>query len=116
VDIAKVDALISELEADREDLLSGPANEAHASPLAPANDLSAEISYQPHPSAPVAAPAPEPDRPVTAPEYLTTVEAAALLGVTVKGLEALRARGEGPPFIRVGRAVRYRRDDLRPAK
>jgi hypothetical protein len=41
------------------------------------------------------------------PEYLTTKEAAALLGVTPKGLEAMRARGDGPAFIRVGRRVRY---------
>lgn len=38
---------------------------------------------------------------------LTTAEAAALLGVSVKTLEALRARGAGPTFKRVGRRVRY---------
>lgn len=47
-----------------------------------------------------------------APEYLTTREAAALLGVSVRTLEGLRATGEGPRFVRVGRAVRYVRDDL----
>jgi excisionase family DNA binding protein len=57
----------------------------------------------PAPSAPPMAP---PSTPTT-PEYLTTKEAAALLGVTAKGLEAMRARGEGPAFIRVGRRVRY---------
>lgn len=95
VAIAGVEASIAELEADREDLVGGaPAGTPTvAVPLvAPANDV------------------PAPDAP--APEYLTTREAAALLGVSVKGLEALRARSEGPPFIRLGRAVRYRRDDL----
>lgn len=48
-----------------------------------------------------------------APEYLTTRQAAALLGVSAKGLEAMRARGEGPPFIRVGRKVRYVASALR---
>lgn len=41
------------------------------------------------------------------PAFLDTREAAALLGVSVKTLEALRARDAGPPFKRVGRRVRY---------
>ena len=45
-------------------------------------------------------------------EYLTTAEAAELLGTTKRALEALRARGNGPPFVRLGRSVRYRRSDL----
>jgi excisionase family DNA binding protein len=44
--------------------------------------------------------------------WLSTAEAAQLLGVSKKHLEALRARGEGPPFMRVGRAVRYKSTDL----
>lgn len=40
-------------------------------------------------------------------EYLSTREAAAVLGVSTKCLEAWRSRGEGPPFSHVGRAVRY---------
>jgi len=61
----------------------------------------------PVPSAASVAAAPE------LPEYLDTKEAAALLGVGVKGLESMRARGKGPPFVRVGPRVRYRRSDLR---
>jgi excisionase family DNA binding protein len=57
----------------------------------------------------VAAP---PEAPSGSPAYATTAEAAALLGVTKNHLEALRARGEGPPFVRVGRAVRYPRSSL----
>jgi excisionase family DNA binding protein len=54
--------------------------------------------------------APAPPRPADeAPEYLTTREAAALLGVSVRTLEALRAEGRGPSFVRCGRAVRYPR-------
>lgn len=41
------------------------------------------------------------------PPYVDTKEAARLLGLTVKGLEAMRARGYGPPFVRVGRRIRY---------
>lgn len=40
-------------------------------------------------------------------EYLSTREAAAILGVSTKCLEAWRSKGEGPPFSHVGRAVRY---------
>lgn len=60
-----------------------------------------------------AAPAPAP-LPASAepPEYLTTAEAAALLGVSAKHLEALRANGRGPAFVRIGHAVRYPREGL----
>src|SRR5262245_55179156 len=59
--------------------------------------------------------APAPAQPVEQPpaEYVGTREAAALLGVSVATLEALRARGKGPPFIRVGRRVRYSIAELR---
>jgi len=60
---------------------------------------------------PVAA-TPSPAPPASGPEYLTTAEAAELLGVTVKGLEGMRTRGKGPPFIRVGGRVRYCVSDL----
>jgi excisionase family DNA binding protein len=63
--------------------------------------------------APAAAP-PVPGSPVAAqsPEFLTPKQAAKLLGVTEKGLEKMRAQGRGPGFTRVGRRIRYRRDDL----
>lgn len=57
---------------------------------------------------PVAAPAPS----AALPAYLTTKQAAALLGVHHKTLEALRANGAGPAFVRVGKAVRYLASDL----
>lgn len=47
-----------------------------------------------------------------APEYLTTREAAVLLGVSVRTLEALRAEGRGPRHVRIGRAVRYPRESI----
>lgn len=50
--------------------------------------------------------------PVSEPEYLTTREAAALLRVSVDTLERMRARGDGPPWRRVGRRVLYLRTDL----
>jgi excisionase family DNA binding protein len=55
-------------------------------------------------SAPAPAPTPAPEG---APEYLTTAETARLLGVSTRTLEALRAEGQGPAFVRVGRAIRY---------
>jgi excisionase family DNA binding protein len=43
---------------------------------------------------------------------LTTAEAAELLGVKSSTLEQWRWQGIGPKFIKMNRAVRYRRDDL----
>jgi excisionase family DNA binding protein len=47
-------------------------------------------------------------------EYFTTVEAAAYLRLSRQFLEAARHRGDGsgPSFIKLERAVRYRRDAL----
>jgi predicted DNA-binding transcriptional regulator AlpA len=45
--------------------------------------------------------------PIPETEYLDTKQAAKLLGVSRKGLESLRARGDGPPYIRIGKAIRY---------
>lgn len=42
-------------------------------------------------------------------QYLSARETAELLGLTVKSLEARRARGNGPPFVRIGRLIRYLR-------
>lgn len=109
VDIAAADARIAALEAEREELAcpspgvsaeppkpvaipsGSPANDATS---APANDAPAEPG----------------------PEFLTTRQAAALLGVSVKHLEGLRARGAGPLFMRVGHAVRYPAAELRTKK
>ena len=45
--------------------------------------------------------------------YLTCAEAAEISGFTVRGLEAMRHRGIGPPWVRVGqRSIRYSRRDL----
>lgn len=43
---------------------------------------------------------------------LTTKEAARELRLTKATLEAWRCRGGGPAFVKFGRAVRYRREDL----
>ena len=43
---------------------------------------------------------------------LAELHAAELLGVSSRTLQAWRCRNEGPPFVRMGRAVRYRRQDL----
>src|SRR5262249_26330540 len=45
-------------------------------------------------------------------EWLTTEQAASHTGFSVELLEILRHRGEGPPYIKHPRAVRYRRSDL----
>jgi hypothetical protein len=43
---------------------------------------------------------------------MTSTEAAALLGTTPKGLEALRRRGKLPPSVGPGRRLLFRREDL----
>jgi len=45
-------------------------------------------------------------------EYLNTIDAAAYLRISRKSLEMARCRGDGPPFIKVGRTVRYERNAL----
>jgi predicted DNA-binding transcriptional regulator AlpA len=44
---------------------------------------------------------------------LTEVQAAELTQMSVRTLQAWRSRRAGPPFVQVGRAVRYRLQDLR---
>ena len=45
-------------------------------------------------------------------ELMDTREAAAVLGVQPRTLEAWRLRGSGPRYVQVGRLVRYRRATL----
>ena len=44
--------------------------------------------------------------------YLTTEQAAKRLTLKKSTLEAWRVRGGGPRFLKLGRAVRYRDEDL----
>jgi Helix-turn-helix domain len=44
--------------------------------------------------------------------YLTTSEAASYLRVSKQFLEIARHRGDGPPYIKLARAVRYYRPSL----
>ena len=44
---------------------------------------------------------------------LDQTQAAELLQISPRTVEGWRSRGEGPRFVRVGRRVRYRLDDLR---
>ena len=41
-----------------------------------------------------------------------TVEAAGYIGVKKSTLEAWRVRGNGPVFVKMNKAVRYRKEDL----
>lgn len=43
---------------------------------------------------------------------LRTEQAAKILDVTKSTLESWRCRGGGPSFVRYGRAIRYREEDL----
>lgn len=43
---------------------------------------------------------------------IRTEQAAQILDVKKSTLESWRCRGGGPPFIRYGRAIRYREADL----
>ena len=46
------------------------------------------------------------------PMYLSTRQAAELLGLSPRTLERYRGAGEGPPYMKRGRQVRYARADL----
>lgn len=53
------------------------------------------------------------DQPRDPEVLLRPPEAARLLGVTTRALDAWRAQGRGPRFVRVSsRCIRYRRRDL----
>lgn len=43
---------------------------------------------------------------------LTEIEAAKILRLSTRTLQAWRIKAVGPPFVRAGRAVRYRRPDI----
>jgi len=43
---------------------------------------------------------------------LMEVHAAKFLNLSVRTLQAWRLRGDGPAYVRAGRAIRYRRSDL----
>lgn len=45
-------------------------------------------------------------------EYLSTEQVAAYLGMSRQWLEIGRHKGYGPPYIKLGRAVRYKRSAL----
>ena len=54
-------------------------------------------------------------RPKTLPkkdQYLTEKKVAELTGFSVKYLQKLRHRGEGPPYIKIGRSIRYKWSDV----
>ena len=46
------------------------------------------------------------------PTYLSTRQAAELLGLSPRTLERYRGAGEGPPYMNLGPRVRYARPDL----
>jgi hypothetical protein len=62
---------------------------------------------------PVDAPPMGLEAPASLPEYLTTQEVAALLGLSVKGLEGMRGKGTGPAFVKIGGRIRYPRSGLK---
>ena len=43
---------------------------------------------------------------------LNETQAAQILNLSIRTLQAWRVRGSGPVFIQAGRAVRYRRTDI----
>jgi len=45
-------------------------------------------------------------------DYLDTRQAAGLTGIGAATLERWRVDGAGPPYVKLGRLVKYRRQDL----
>lgn len=48
----------------------------------------------------------------TAPDLIRDHEASRMLDMSTKTLANQRSRGEGPPFVRLGRTIRYSRKAL----
>ena len=46
------------------------------------------------------------------PPYMSTKQVAAYTGLSISFFEASRLRGDGPPYIRMGRRVLYKLDSL----
>jgi hypothetical protein len=57
-------------------------------------------------------PMPSPQNSAERDPLLTEVGAADLLSLSIRTLQAWRSKKIGPPFVRAGRAVRYRHSDL----
>lgn len=56
---------------------------------------------------------PEPTTPADDPDaHLREQAAAVITGLSVRTLQGYRSRGGGPPYVRIGTAVRYRRGSL----
>lgn len=55
---------------------------------------------------------PPPPRSVELPALLTQDQAAAYLGMTGPALAQRRTRGDGPPYVKVGKFIRYRATDI----
>ncbi|WP_354211758.1 MULTISPECIES: helix-turn-helix domain-containing protein [unclassified Bradyrhizobium] len=51
-------------------------------------------------------------RPIDPDALIAEVQAADFLKISIRTLQAWRCRGAGPAYVRVGRAIRYRRRDL----
>jgi predicted site-specific integrase-resolvase len=56
------------------------------------------------------------DVPVRRQDLLETVHAADALGLSPRTLEGWRRRGEGPPYLKIGRRVKYRPEDIEAFK
>lgn len=54
---------------------------------------------------------PDPQR-LSSDPLLDELQAAKLLNLSTRTLQAWRVSGAGPPFVRAGRAIRYRHSDL----
>lgn len=50
--------------------------------------------------------------PIDPDALIAEVQAADFLRISIRTLQAWRCQGAGPAFVRVGRAIRYRRRDL----
>lgn len=88
--------------------MTRPATEVLADLAAVASDAARLESRRAHLHAELARALTAPARPAAAsPEYLTPAEAAEHVGVSVRTLAHLRRTGEGPRWIRLGRAIRY---------
>ena len=94
------------------DKVFGPQSTAWHTEKRPAKKRQPAQESKPNKPQQPSTPASNHSRPAITEGALPTPEAAASTGMSPKTLETMRCRGGGPPFVKLGRRVVYRREDL----
>jgi predicted DNA-binding transcriptional regulator AlpA len=82
-----------------------------ADPTTPSTNLSNSLQAAPNRRGKHSATRVVPSQPVV-PQYITEEELSRMTTLSRSGLQAMRARGEGPPYARLGHRIVYRLADV----